>query len=164
MLCALPAGAGVSYFRGEVNLRAQEKKKAEEERQKELNALFAMAIKQPKVPQGAARAGMQQHGRDHGKRQAACQQCSSCGSELARRRRAAQGRAARARAAGAPAPPALRIILVTVPFNAYYCAAGLFAMARPLCTPSLPLMHADVGPPKPKQYFLVGLFLTDWPP
>lgn len=30
----------------------QEKKKAEEERQRELNALFAVAIKQPKVPAG----------------------------------------------------------------------------------------------------------------
>ena len=30
----------------------QEKKKLEEERQKELNALFAQAIKQPKVPVG----------------------------------------------------------------------------------------------------------------
>jgi hypothetical protein len=30
----------------------QDKKKAEEERQKELNALFAVAIKQPKVPPG----------------------------------------------------------------------------------------------------------------
>lgn len=31
----------------------QAKKKAEEERQKELNALFAVAIRQPKVPPGA---------------------------------------------------------------------------------------------------------------
>ncbi len=31
----------------------QDKKKAEEERQKELAALFAVAIKQPKVPVGA---------------------------------------------------------------------------------------------------------------
>ena len=30
----------------------QEKKKLEEERQKELNELFAQAIKQPKVPVG----------------------------------------------------------------------------------------------------------------
>ncbi len=30
----------------------QDKKKAEEERQKELNALFAVAIKQPKIPAG----------------------------------------------------------------------------------------------------------------
>lgn len=34
----------------------QAKQKAEEERQKELNALFAVAIKQPKVPPGETRA------------------------------------------------------------------------------------------------------------
>lgn len=33
----------------------QDKKKAEEEKQKELNALFAVAIKQPKVPAGEGR-------------------------------------------------------------------------------------------------------------
>ena len=63
--CAMRAVSGrreLVTSREEVILRAQEKKKAEEERQKELNALFAMAIKQPKVPQGAAWAGVQQHG------------------------------------------------------------------------------------------------------
>ena len=40
----------------------QDKKKLEEERQKELDDLFAVAIKQPKVPAGADRPGSLQTG------------------------------------------------------------------------------------------------------
>jgi hypothetical protein len=44
MQCSAPLGSAMHG--------TQDKKKAEEERQKELNALFAVAIKQPKVPPG----------------------------------------------------------------------------------------------------------------
>lgn len=51
----IPAGHGCTA----VHLcRSQDKKEAEERRKKELAELFAQAIKQPKVPAGAA---LQQH-------------------------------------------------------------------------------------------------------
>ena len=48
----LPAQSWDLQAEAESVLLLQEKKKAEEQRQRELNELFAQAIKQPKLPVG----------------------------------------------------------------------------------------------------------------
>ena len=49
---APPAEAGTAQYVNMLFAWVQDKKKAEADRQKELNDLFAIAIKQPKVPPG----------------------------------------------------------------------------------------------------------------